>query len=121
VLGEIARQKEQWDDAIKHFRTATELDAGLADAFVGLGRSLLSAGHVDQAIAPMAQAEKLQPANPTTHYYSALALAKAGRKTDSDRAMALYKETSAKAQKQKDELNEGVVGRQTVDTPPPQP
>jgi tetratricopeptide (TPR) repeat protein len=121
VLGEIARQKEQWDDAIKHFRKATELDAGLADAFIGLGRSLLSAGNVDQAIAPLAQAEKLQPANPTTHYYSALALAKAGRKADSDRAMALYKETSAKAQKQKDELNEGILGRQTIETQPQQP
>lgn len=115
VLGEIARQKEQWDDAISHFRKATELDASLGDAFIGLGRSLMGAGHVDQAAAPLAQAVKLQPANPTTHYYSALALAKAGRKADADREMALYKETSAKAQQQKDDINAGVLGPQRIE------
>lgn len=119
VIGEIARQREHWDDAIRHFRKASELDAGMADAYIGLGRSLLGAGQVDQAVTPLAQAAKLQPANPSTHYYSALALAKAGRKADSDREMDLYKDTSAKAQKQKDEINVGVMGPQTVEQPKP--
>jgi tetratricopeptide (TPR) repeat protein len=121
VLGEIARQKEQWDDAIVHFRKATELDTSLSDAFIGLGRSLMAVGHLDEAVAPLARAAKLEPDNPTTHYYSALALAKAGRKTEADHEMSVYKETSTKAQKQKDEINVGVLGPQQVDSQRPLP
>ncbi len=119
VLGEIARQKEQWDDSVRHFRRASELDVSMADAFIGLGRSLLAAGQVEQAIAPLKQAVKLEPANPTTHYFSALALAKAGRKEDADREMSLYKETSVRAQKQKDDINAGVLGPQHIEQPKP--
>jgi len=43
VMGELAREAQQWDDAIKHFARATALDHGFTDAFFGLGRSLISA------------------------------------------------------------------------------
>jgi Flp pilus assembly protein TadD len=92
----------------------------MCDAFIGLGRSLLAGDHIDQAIEPLARATKLEPDNPSTHYYMALALAKASRKADADREMALYKETSAKAQKQKDDLNVGIVGPQAIEAPKPQ-
>jgi tetratricopeptide (TPR) repeat protein len=118
VLGEIARQKEQWEGAVGHFRKATQLDASLADAFIGLGRSLMAAGQVDQAIEPLVQATKMEPANPTTHYYAAVAFAKAGRKIDGQREMALYKESSAKVQQQKDDINIGVLGPQRIENQP---
>ncbi len=119
VLGEIARQKEQLDDSIRHFRRATELDASMADAFIGLGRSLLAAGQVEPAIAPLAQAVRLEAANPTTHYFLALALAKAGRKEESEHEMTLYKDSAAKARQQKDEINAGVLGPQRIEQTKP--
>ena len=37
VLGEIAKQNQQWDDAAQHFSKAAKLDASFGDAFVGWG------------------------------------------------------------------------------------
>ncbi len=115
ILGEMARKNDQWPEAIAHFRKATQLDAGLADAFVGLGRSLLSAGQPADAVAPLQHAAQLQPDNPTTHYYLAIALGRTGRKEDAAVETALYKQTSEKAAKTKDEVNIGVLGPQRVE------
>jgi len=115
VLGEMARKNDQWSEAIAHFKKATQLDAGLADALVGLGRSLLSAGQPAEAVVPLLRAAQLQPDNPTTHYYAAIALARAGRKEESARESGLYKQTSAKATKTKEEVNLGVLGPQRVE------
>ena len=53
VLGEMARQDSQWDQAIQHFSRATQLDAGFADAYLGLGAALLSAKRFSEAIPPL--------------------------------------------------------------------
>jgi tetratricopeptide (TPR) repeat protein len=115
VLGEIARQREEWVDAISHFQKATKLDSSFADAFVGLGRSLMANGSLAESIPVLLRAAELEPANPTTHYYAAMALGKAGRKPESAVEFAKYKEASDKAQKQKDEINLGVLGPQQVE------
>ena len=115
VLGEMARKNDQWPEAIAHFKKATELDTSLADAYVGLGRALLSAGQPADAVVPLQHAAELQPDNPTTHYYASIALARAGRKQDSAHESELYKQTSAKAAKTKEEVNIGVLGPQRVE------
>ena len=121
VLGELARQEEKWPQAIDHFSRATKLDARFADAFMGLGRSLTSAGQAAKAIAPLETAEKLQPANPETHFYLATAYMRAGRKADSDREIALHKETTEKAGQKKDEIRSGVGGPQPIERPKQEP
>jgi tetratricopeptide (TPR) repeat protein len=115
VLGEMARKNDQWPEAIAHFKKATESDNSLADAYVGLGRALLSAGQPAEAVIPLQHAARLQPDNPTTHYYASIALNRAGRKQDSAHETELYKETSAKAAKTKEEVNLGVLGPQRVE------
>ena len=37
-LGDMALQARQWDDAIQHFRRASGIDPGFAEARVGLAR-----------------------------------------------------------------------------------
>jgi predicted Zn-dependent protease len=120
VLGEIARQQEQWPEAIEHFEKASKLDVGFADAYTGLGRSLLSAGRTEDAIVPLERAAKLDPANPTTHYYAAIALTRVGRKADSERETKLFNEATAKAQQTKNEVQLGILGPQRVDPAKPQ-
>ena len=100
VLGELSRQAQQWDDAIEHFSRASKLDANFANAFLALGLSLNSAGRYADAIAPLETEVKLQPANPTGHYQLTIAYRKAGRKQDAEREMALFQQTSEKAQKE---------------------
>ena len=110
VLGELARQVEQWPEAIAHFSRAAKLDARFADAFAGLGRSLLAADRPAEAVAPLESAVKLQPANPDMHFYLATAYRRAGRKADADREMAAHQEATDKARVARDQMNKAISG-----------
>jgi len=96
VLGEMARQESQWDDAIQHFSRATKLDAGFGDAFLGLGSALLSAKRFSDAIPPLQTAVKLEPRNPGAHYNLATALTRAGRREEADKEFAIHRQMTQK-------------------------
>lgn len=100
ILGELSRQAQNWDDAIEHFMRAAKLDSNFADAFIGLGFSLNSAGRYSDAIPPLEAGVRLQPANPTGHYQLTVAYGKLGRTQDAQREMALFQQTSEKALKE---------------------
>ncbi len=111
VLGEMARQDSQWDEAIHHFSRATELDAGFGDAFLGLGSALLSAKRFSDAIPPLQTAVKLEPRNPGAHYNLATALTRAGRKEEADKEFAIHRQMTQK----------GDAGQGPQDAPPQSP
>jgi|SRR5882672_8506696 len=94
ILGELARQAQQWDSAIEHFSRASKLDANFADAFLGLGFALNAASRFAEAISPLETGVKLQPANPTGHYQLAIAYNRVGRKEEAKREAQLQKETA---------------------------
>jgi tetratricopeptide (TPR) repeat protein len=121
VLGEMARQQEQWPDAIEHFGKAMKLDSGFADALIGLGRSLIAGGKPEQAIAPLEHAVQLQPQNPTAHFHLAIALRRAGKKEEGDKEFAVYKQTSQRAAQMTHDVQRGVLGPQQVDPEAQQP
>ncbi len=91
VLGALARQNQQWDEAIQHFSRAAKLDAGFGDAFLDLGTSLVSVKKYSEAIPPLETAVKLEPQNPTAHYSLAVAYRRGGRQTDADREFAIHR------------------------------
>jgi tetratricopeptide (TPR) repeat protein len=97
MLGEIARQAGQWDEAIGHFSRAAKFDEGFQEAYLALGMSLNSAGKFSDAIMPLRSYVKLQPADPAGHYQLATAYARTGQKADADREMALQREAAAKS------------------------
>jgi tetratricopeptide (TPR) repeat protein len=96
VLGELARQAQQWDEAIAHFTRATKLDAQFPDAFLALGSSLLSVKRFTEAIPPLETAVKLESRNPAAHYNLATAYSRTGRKADADREFAIHKQMTEK-------------------------
>jgi tetratricopeptide (TPR) repeat protein len=96
VLGAIAKQNQQWDEAIQHFSRAAKLDAGFGDAFVGWGGSLVSMKKFSDAIPPLETAVKLQSGNPAAHYMLAIAYARSGRKEDGDREFAIQQKLTQK-------------------------
>jgi|SRR5579872_5858895 len=96
VLGEMAKQNQQWDEAIEHFSRAAKLDAGFGDAFVGWGGCLESVKKFSEAIPPLQTAVKLQAGNPAAHYMLAVAYARTGRKEDGDREFAIQKRLTQK-------------------------
>lgn len=97
LLGSIALKAGEWKGAIDHFSRATKLDAGLTDAFFGLGMALNSAGRFAEAVAPLRVVEGRMPGNPSVHYQLLLAYSRLGRKQDAARETALFRQTSAKA------------------------
>ena len=90
VLGELARQSQQWDEAVKRFSRAAKLDPQFGEAFLGLGSSLLSEKQYADAIAPLERAVKLEPRNPDAHYSLAMAYTRAGRKEDGEKEFAIH-------------------------------
>jgi tetratricopeptide (TPR) repeat protein len=97
VLGELARQEQNWAEAIQHFSRAGQLDPGFGDAFLGLGESLISDRKFAEAIAPLQTAAKLEPANPATHYNLATAYSRAGRKEEADKEFAIHRQMTQKS------------------------
>ena len=97
MLGEIARQAGQWNDAIDHFSRASKLDQGFAEAYLALGISLNSSGKFSDAVAPLESYVKMVPEDPAGHYQLATAYARSGHKPEAERELALQKETAAKA------------------------
>jgi tetratricopeptide (TPR) repeat protein len=114
VLGELARQDQQFPAAIEHFSRATKFDASFADAFIGLGRSLLESGRNADAIAPLQTAAGLQPDNPVTHFYLGTAYRRAGRIEQANHEFTLHQQTSEKARQRKEQIQVGVAGPQQV-------
>jgi len=96
ILGEMARQSSDWEEAIQRFSRAARLDAGFGDAFWGWGFALLSAKRFEEAIAPLQTAVKLQPGNPSAHYNLGMALSRTGHKDEADKEFAIQKQLVAK-------------------------
>jgi tetratricopeptide (TPR) repeat protein len=91
VLGELARQAQQWDEAVQHFSHAAKLDTSFGDAFLGLGSTLISQKKFSDAVSPLEIAVKLEPQNPTAHYSLAMAYARSGRKEDADKEFRVHR------------------------------
>jgi tetratricopeptide (TPR) repeat protein len=96
VLGELAKQNQEWDEAVQHFSRAATLDASFGDAYVGWGGSLVSLKKFTEAIPPLQAAVKLQSGNPAAHYLLAIAYSRTGRKEDGDREFAIQQKLTQK-------------------------
>jgi len=97
VLGELARQNQQWDQAINHFSRAAKLDPQFGEAFLGLGVSLISEKRYPDAIPPLETAVKLEPKNPDAHYNLATAYTRAGRKPEAEKEFAIHRQLTGDA------------------------
>jgi tetratricopeptide (TPR) repeat protein len=109
-LGELARQANDLPQAIAHFSRATSLNNGFAEAYEGLGRSLLDRDRTAEAVAPLETAAKLAPDNTTVHFALATAYQRVGRKQDAAREFALQKSTSEKLNQTTKTLHQNVSG-----------
>jgi Tfp pilus assembly protein PilF len=110
VLGELDRQDGKDQTAVDHFSRATKLDAGFEDAFVGLGRALLSADRAADAIPPLEAAVKLDSDSPIAHFNLATAYSRVGRKEEAARQFSLLKQVSDKLSQTKQQVREGIAG-----------
>jgi predicted Zn-dependent protease len=113
ILGELARQDQQFPVAIGHFERATKLDPQFADAFIGLGRSMLEAGRNADSLAPLQAAAKLRPDIAAVHLYLGTAYSRTGNKEEAKREFALHEQASAKVRQMKQQIETGVSQQET--------
>jgi len=99
MLGDLAWRQQKADEAIEHFSKATQFDAGLAEAYLGLGVALNAAGRFTEAMAPLKKYTEMEPSNPAGYYQLALSYARTGNRQEADRLMALQREAEKKQQK----------------------
>jgi len=97
VLGELARHANDFPEAVQRFTKATKFDPNFADAYLGLGVSLLAEKNYTAAVAPLEVAVKLQPGNPAGHYSLATAYSRTGRKEDAQREFALQQQAAERS------------------------
>ena len=119
VLGELARQSQDWDQAVEHFSRAAKLDPSFGDAFLGMGTSLVAARKFADAIPPLESAVKLQPANPGAHYNLAMAYSRAGRKLDAGREFAIHRQLTGGGQNQS-QANQPPAPAEPANAPSPE-
>lgn len=92
MLGDLAWRNQKADEAIEHFSRATQFDAGLAEAYLGLGIALNAAGKYSEAIAPLKKYTEMDPSDPAGYYQLATAYARTGNKPEADRLLALQRQ-----------------------------
>jgi tetratricopeptide (TPR) repeat protein len=120
VLGQLAAEANDSATAIRHFTSATKLDTGFAEAYLGLGTALNSAKRSAEAIPPLEAYEKLAPDSPTGHYQLASAYAGAGRRDDANREAALQRQTAEALEAVKRKAAIAQEKQQAHDSPAPE-
>jgi tetratricopeptide (TPR) repeat protein len=92
MLGDLAWRNQKADEAIEHFSRATQFDAGLAEAYLGLGIALNAAGRYAEAITLLKKYTDMDPSDPAGYYQLATAYARTGNKPEADRLLALQRQ-----------------------------
>jgi tetratricopeptide (TPR) repeat protein len=92
MLGDLAWRNQKADEAIQHFSRATQFDAAMAEAYLGLGMALNTAGKYSEAIAPLKKYTEMDPSDPAGYYQLATAYARTGNKPEADRLLALQRQ-----------------------------
>ncbi|HXW56028.1 MAG TPA: tetratricopeptide repeat protein [Candidatus Cybelea sp.] len=101
MLGDLARQLGQWDEAIKHFSRAANLDVGFLEAYLGLGMALNAEGKYEDAVPPLVRYVKGAPDDAAGHYQLAMAYARTGHRDEAARELERQRELDAKVNKEK--------------------
>jgi tetratricopeptide (TPR) repeat protein len=96
ILGEMARQESQLEEAILHFSRAAKLDSRFGDAFMGWGFCLVTLKRYQEAIPPLQAAVRLQQGNPSAHYNLAVALSRTGQKEEAGKEFAIHRRLAQK-------------------------
>jgi tetratricopeptide (TPR) repeat protein len=95
MLGDLAWRNQKAEEAIQHFSRATQFDAGLSEAYLGLGMALNAAGKYSEAIPPLKKYTEMEPSDPAGYYQLATSYARTGNKSEADRLLALQKKVES--------------------------
>ncbi|MGC2468158.1 MAG: tetratricopeptide repeat protein [Candidatus Acidiferrum sp.] len=92
ILGKMAQQESQWEEAVAHFSRAAKLDLAFGDAYMSWGFCLVTLKRYEEAIPPLRVAVRLQEGNPSAHYNLAVALSRTGQKEAAEKEFAIHRQ-----------------------------
>lgn len=92
ILGEVARQAGQCDEAVPHFTRASKLDPTFGDAYMGWGYCLVLMKQFADAIPPLQTAAHLEAGNPSAHYNLAVAYSRTGKREEAAKEFAIHRQ-----------------------------
>jgi len=95
ILGEVARQAGQCEEAVPYFTRAANLDPTFGDAFMGWGFCLVTLKKYPDAIAPLQIAVRLEEGNPSAHYNLAVAYSRTGKREEAEKEFAIHRKLTA--------------------------
>src|SRR5579871_1330990 len=95
ILGEMARQGGQCDEAVPYFTRAAKIDPTFGDAFMGWGFCLVTLKKYEDAIAPLQMATRLEEGNPSAHYNLAVAYSRTGKRDEAEKEFAIHRKLTA--------------------------
>jgi tetratricopeptide (TPR) repeat protein len=67
-MGEIYRQRSQFEPSLEHFSKAVQYQPQFEEAHIGLARALMSLGKDQEALAHLEEAVRLDPLNEVPHF-----------------------------------------------------
>jgi tetratricopeptide (TPR) repeat protein len=91
-IGEICRQRGQFQPALERFSKAIEYHPEFEEAEIGLSRTLISLGKPQEAVAHLKEAIRLSPRNEVPHYLLSTAFRALGQGASAEKEMALFRE-----------------------------
>ena len=97
ILGELAREDQNWGEAISRFSQAAKLNPDFAEAYLGWGVSLIGDKKYQDAIPPLRIAERLTPKNPDIHNALGTALVRTGHKEEAEKEFAIHRSLGSSA------------------------
>lgn len=89
-LGTIAQRRGDFEEALRHYRTALEKDPKAHATWDNLGNTLAKLGRNDEAISAYRAGLSSRPDSPLLNFNLALALARAGKR---DESISRYRES----------------------------
>ena len=119
--GEIHRKSALFDRAAELFSQAVKYYPDFEEALVALGRTLVSLGKAEQALAPLGKAIALDAANEVAWFQLAQAQRSLGNASEQQKALAEFQRLrDLKRQAEINILTRQEVTKQSLDAKPPQ-
>jgi tetratricopeptide (TPR) repeat protein len=119
--GEIHRKSARFDRAAELFSQAVKYYPDFVEALVALGRTLVSLGKAEQALAPLGKAIALDAANEVGWFQLAQAQRALGNSAEQQKAVAEFQRLrDLKRQAEINILTRQEVTKQSLDAKPPQ-
>ena len=117
---EIHRKSAHFDEALKLFAQAVKHYPDFEEALVGSGRTLLSLGKPNEALAPLRQAIALNPNDEVAWFQLAQAQRALGDAAEQQRALAEFQRLRDSKARRSETIPKREVSKQTLDAKPPQ-